>query len=106
MIKVFLFILIHLFGNMPEEVIAAHDFLSLGVVDRVEGNVAIILLEDVEKEIQVYANRYIKEGEWLLIYWSDKQPFILASLENYEKERQEKIKVLQEKLREKESTNR
>lgn len=103
MIKIFLFVLTYLFGNMPEEIIAQHDYLSFGVVDRVEGEIAIILLEDEEKEIRIPMKRQIEEDKWLLIYWNNNQPHFLWSLDNYKKERQENSQTLIEKLHQKNS---
>lgn len=104
MIKLLIVVLIYLFGNLPEEAIAQHEFLAVGVVDRIEGELAVILLESDEKEIRVATNPLTKENKWLLIYWSNEQPSILWSLDNYEKQRQGKIEVLNKELQQKESS--
>ncbi|MHA6251515.1 DUF3006 family protein [Oceanobacillus sp. CAU 1775] len=99
-----LFLLIFLLPNLPEEIIKQSESFTIGVVDRVEGNYAVILLEEEEKELIVPTNRHTKEGKWLLIYLETEEPLILWTLDEYENKQKMKIQHLHEKLLQKNSS--
>ena len=77
---------------------------EVGVVDRMEGDKAIILLEKTDEELVIDKLRHctaIHENSWLLLVRLNNTPVILTQLAGLADRQQKKSHTLIEELREK-----
>lgn len=78
--------------------------LAVGMVDRIEGEKAVILLEKMQEEL--LAEKQLlgvpaRKGSWLLIDLRNRQPRVVKELPQLERVHKQKSKELLEKLRRK-----
>lgn len=97
---------IYLTGTFAPEYIftKSNEKLFIGVVDRLEGDYAVILLEEEGGELELPVEEmgpFAERGKWLLIHKEDEKLTILRSLLFYEQVRKRQINNLLERLHDK-----
>ena len=78
-----------------------------GVVDRFEGDAAVILLEEIGEEIILPVQSlgaFIEENQWVLVHVKEGKPVMIRSLPRVNEERQTEISDLLDRLHIKNST--
>ena len=78
-----------------------------GVVDRIEGDAAVILLEEIGEEIILPVQSlgtFIEENQWVLVHVKEGKPVMIRSLPRVNEERQTEISDLLDRLHIKNST--
>ncbi len=74
----------------------------IGVIDRMEGNSAVILLEEIEVELVLPAQglgEFAEKDQWLLFQMEKGKPVSIHSLPEVKEERKTKMMVLIDRLR-------
>jgi hypothetical protein len=92
-------------ANMETLNLWEQEQLTVGVVDRVEGEKAVILVEERNEEFIVHTEKMsmlAQENEWYLLSLKEKEAVLLKALPKLTREQRQKSNQLTEKLRNKE----
>jgi len=82
------------------------EVFAVGVIDRREGEVLVMLLEEREEEVEIRAGDSIGPGQWYLVsLQDDKNSLLIKRLVHLEEKHREKSKELREELRKKSSSS-
>lgn len=104
---VYIKLLLYFFLTMaaaPGSFLLTNNSQYIGVIDRIEGNNAVILLEEIGVELILPAQalgEFVEKDQWLLFQLEEGKPVRIHSLPAVKEERQEKMIDLVDRLRKK-----
>lgn len=82
------------------------EHMAIGVVDRIEGEKAVILLEERQEEITVTKEKLatsVQKDNWLLVFMTEADPIVFITLDELENNQKNKSTKLLEYLRQKQT---